>query len=422
MKSYIVYVDGEEVGVIKAASHNAAEKKAQKKYPGRQVMVAYTEFASNPVTLRVRKGTRVQFKPTPASHVLYSSPPPVGAKGHVTTTHFGGGIERTSLPGPGGGLVYVQWDDGSFQGVSPLDLVELPDQHGYGARVCAGPGCTKRVTGKSDYCRGCAPSFVQVKRLEENPSDGGAMLALAALAAAGVAWLIFRSKPATAAPAASPPALPAPPPPAAACPLDTQKLFNWGNEVGIQAVHLFGMNIPPDFAELKKSFPNMQEAAIVITKDGAFWRYVQGSPTPAPEMRTQYCSWAAKAAALANPPAAEPPPPTSPPPPPPPAPTSAPQSAALQGTTGITIYLLKRLFVWTGSTWKLEDNFDAYLPPTESYSGAAYMSFKASPTFPQTATASPPYYFADVWEWSSGTWKKIHCAVNYTVPGCQREG
>ena len=46
MKSYIVYVDGEEVGVIKAASHNAAEKKAQKKYPGRQVMVAYTEFAS----------------------------------------------------------------------------------------------------------------------------------------------------------------------------------------------------------------------------------------------------------------------------------------------------------------------------------------------------------------------------------------
>lgn len=43
MKTYIVYVDGEEVGYIKAASHNAAEKKAQAKYPGRSVSVEYTE-------------------------------------------------------------------------------------------------------------------------------------------------------------------------------------------------------------------------------------------------------------------------------------------------------------------------------------------------------------------------------------------
>jgi hypothetical protein len=43
MKVYIVYVDGLEVGMIKASSHNAAEKKAQKKYPGKQVAVAYTE-------------------------------------------------------------------------------------------------------------------------------------------------------------------------------------------------------------------------------------------------------------------------------------------------------------------------------------------------------------------------------------------
>ncbi len=43
MKTYIVYVDGEEVGMIHAGSHNAAEKKAQKKYPGRNVSVAYTE-------------------------------------------------------------------------------------------------------------------------------------------------------------------------------------------------------------------------------------------------------------------------------------------------------------------------------------------------------------------------------------------
>ncbi len=43
MKTYIVYVDGVEVGLIKAANHNAAEKKAQKKYPNKHVSVAYTE-------------------------------------------------------------------------------------------------------------------------------------------------------------------------------------------------------------------------------------------------------------------------------------------------------------------------------------------------------------------------------------------
>lgn len=43
MKFYIVYVDGEEVDMLKAGSHNEAEKKAQKKYPGKNISVAYTE-------------------------------------------------------------------------------------------------------------------------------------------------------------------------------------------------------------------------------------------------------------------------------------------------------------------------------------------------------------------------------------------
>jgi hypothetical protein len=43
VKTYIVYVDGVEVGMIKAGSHNAAEKKAAAKYPGKAVSVAYTE-------------------------------------------------------------------------------------------------------------------------------------------------------------------------------------------------------------------------------------------------------------------------------------------------------------------------------------------------------------------------------------------
>lgn len=47
MKTYIVYVDGDQVGMIKAGSHNAAEKKAKAKYKGRSpwsVTVAYTEI------------------------------------------------------------------------------------------------------------------------------------------------------------------------------------------------------------------------------------------------------------------------------------------------------------------------------------------------------------------------------------------
>lgn len=43
MKTYIVYVDGIEAGMIKAGSHNAAEKKAKAKYPNANVSVAYTE-------------------------------------------------------------------------------------------------------------------------------------------------------------------------------------------------------------------------------------------------------------------------------------------------------------------------------------------------------------------------------------------
>ncbi len=49
MKTYIVYVNGEEKPMIKAASHNAAEKKTKAKYPKEvaenpnAVSVVYTE-------------------------------------------------------------------------------------------------------------------------------------------------------------------------------------------------------------------------------------------------------------------------------------------------------------------------------------------------------------------------------------------
>ena len=48
MKNYIVYINGVECKeLLKAANHNAAEKKAQKKYndvPPQNVSVIYTEL------------------------------------------------------------------------------------------------------------------------------------------------------------------------------------------------------------------------------------------------------------------------------------------------------------------------------------------------------------------------------------------
>lgn len=47
MKTYIVYINGEEVGYIKAGNHNSAEKKARAKYsdePPHAVSVVYTEI------------------------------------------------------------------------------------------------------------------------------------------------------------------------------------------------------------------------------------------------------------------------------------------------------------------------------------------------------------------------------------------
>jgi len=44
MKVFIVYVDGNEVGYIKASNHNKAEAKAKTQYPNRNVSVEYTEL------------------------------------------------------------------------------------------------------------------------------------------------------------------------------------------------------------------------------------------------------------------------------------------------------------------------------------------------------------------------------------------
>ena len=69
------------------------------------------------------RGLRVVFNPNPVSRKLYSyrllDP---GAHGTVTAARTGSGL-RTYLDGPGGGLVYVEWDGLDLVcGVSLRDL------------------------------------------------------------------------------------------------------------------------------------------------------------------------------------------------------------------------------------------------------------------------------------------------------------
>ena len=69
-----------------------------------------------------RVGTRVAYRPNPVSHALYRKPPRFGEEGTVTTVPFGGGRNLHYLPGPGGGLLYVNWDKSGTMGIAPQDV------------------------------------------------------------------------------------------------------------------------------------------------------------------------------------------------------------------------------------------------------------------------------------------------------------
>lgn len=71
-----------------------------------------------------REGQRVKFIPNPASLALYSrtyGTPPEGTTGSVTSIPVGS-RKSTCMPGPGGGLVYVEWDNWGVLGVSSHDI------------------------------------------------------------------------------------------------------------------------------------------------------------------------------------------------------------------------------------------------------------------------------------------------------------
>ena len=74
------------------------------------------------------RGLRVVFSPDPASGAPYAHRvPEAGAHGTITAARTTGGF-RTYLDGPGGGLVFVEWDpDGLVCCVSMLDLKLEPD-------------------------------------------------------------------------------------------------------------------------------------------------------------------------------------------------------------------------------------------------------------------------------------------------------
>jgi len=70
-----------------------------------------------------KPGAKVKFAANPAALMLYSRHPKVGETGTVTTIPLGGGRSHY-MAGPGGGMLYVDWDQSGTMGVSPRDVVK----------------------------------------------------------------------------------------------------------------------------------------------------------------------------------------------------------------------------------------------------------------------------------------------------------
>lgn len=94
------------------------------------------KFKAAKVNPRSPAGTVVVLKANPAARALYTGLPPNGTQGKVSPVAMPGG-KKTYLPGPGGGLIYVAFDNGEFMGVSPNDL-DAADEARTAAEVGAG--------------------------------------------------------------------------------------------------------------------------------------------------------------------------------------------------------------------------------------------------------------------------------------------
>lgn len=112
------------------------------------------------------------------------------------------------------------------------------------------------------------------------------------------------------------------------------------------------------------------------------------------------------------PPAPLPPPPPTQPPPPPSGTTQGVGEAATKST-----YTIKRLFVYTGKFWQLEDQEETFWPP-DAVEAGAWKTFMAQPAWDVLWSNPPPYYYVDYWLWGDGGWKSFGCSANYKAPGC----
>lgn len=75
-----------------------------------------------------KAGARVCFRPTAASLALYESAPTPGTIGTVVAIPVGGGKRVTLLPGPGGGVLYVEWEGFGVIGVFPSDAAPAAEK------------------------------------------------------------------------------------------------------------------------------------------------------------------------------------------------------------------------------------------------------------------------------------------------------
>jgi hypothetical protein len=236
--------------------------------------------------------------------------------------------------------------------------------------------------------------------LAANPMGMGMGLLLAA-GAAGVLWLLTRKKEAVAAPVLSPP----PSYVTTTCTINEKVLDAWGKAmgVGILVGYPEGTAAPIGATVLPLLAWNPGET---------FLRGLNNIQTPDAMATKSYCDWATKA------PGAPPAEPTQPP-----APTSAwnPMSNTATASSTVqgpeSVYVLKRLFVWTGTAWALENQEENNIAGGQA--DWLYQSQFSWPMFAELQNPPAPYYYADAWSWTpSGGYKKATCSSNYKLAGC----
>lgn len=110
-KSVTVLFDGNEIAYY--AVKTAPKKKARRNAGARWI-----------------GGTRVRYNANAPSEIMYRGSggdhlPPHGKLGSVVKMHVGGRTRITHMKGPGGGLVYVNWDDWGVMGVAPSALEKV---------------------------------------------------------------------------------------------------------------------------------------------------------------------------------------------------------------------------------------------------------------------------------------------------------